>query len=166
MRWEERRIDVTFVGSGTRSIPGVRVHRARSLDERDVWHRDGMRVTSPARTCSTSPPYSRPRRCGARRARRRPSGASTSASSARSCARSNGHRGVAALRAIVEDGPAPTRSDLEDALLDLLDGAGIERPEINAPLRLDGRRIVPDYLWRAHGGSRSKPTAAAGTTIH
>ena len=62
-------------------------------------------------------------------------------------ARSNGHRGVAALRAIVDDGPAPTRSDLEDALLDLLDDAGIERPEVNAPLRLDGRRIVPDYLW-------------------
>jgi hypothetical protein len=63
-------------------------------------------------------------------------------------ARSNGHRGVTALRAIVDDGPAPTRSDLEDLLLDLLDDAGVERPEINAPLRLDGRRIVPDYLWR------------------
>ena len=45
-------------------------------------------------------------------------------------------------------GPPPTRSPLEDDLLDLLDGAGIERPEINAPLQLDGRRIVPDYLWR------------------
>ena len=32
-------------------------------------------------------------------------------------------------------------------MLDLLDGAGIERPEVNAPLRLDGRTIVPDYLW-------------------
>ena len=62
--------------------------------------------------------------------------------------RANGHRGVGALRAIVADGPAPTRSDLEDVVLDLLDDAGIERPEINAPLRLDGRTIIPDFLWR------------------
>jgi very-short-patch-repair endonuclease len=63
-------------------------------------------------------------------------------------ARCNGHHGVTALRAIVDDGPAPTRSDLEDALLDLLDDAGIQRPEVNAPLRLDGRSITPDHLWR------------------
>ena len=53
-----------------------------------------------------------------------------------------------ALQAIVDDGPAPTRSPLEDGLLDLLDRGAIERPEVNAALRLDGRRIVPDYLWR------------------
>jgi hypothetical protein len=94
MRWEERLIDVTVIGTTTRRIAGVRVHRARSLDERDVWQRDGMRVTSPART-------------------------------------------LLDLAAVLPP----------DALLDLLD-AGIERPEIDAPLRLDGRRIVPDYLWR------------------
>jgi hypothetical protein len=62
--------------------------------------------------------------------------------------RSNGHPGTGALRAVIADGPAPTRSELEDVLLDLLDGAGIERPEINAPLCLDGLTIIPDYLWR------------------
>jgi len=45
-------------------------------------------------------------------------------------------------------GAAPTRSAFEDVLVDLLDAAGIERPEINAPLRFDGRTIVPDLIWR------------------
>jgi very-short-patch-repair endonuclease len=63
--------------------------------------------------------------------------------------RANGHHGAERLRAVVADGRAPTRSDLEDLLLDLLDKAKIERPEINAPLRLGIETITPDYLWRA-----------------
>ena len=149
MRWEERLIDVTVVGTTTRRIAGVRVHRARSLDERDIWHRDGMCVTSPARTlldlAAVLPPEALRRAARQAQAERR-----VNVRQLREILeRSNGHHGVPALRAIVDDGPAPTRSDLEDALLDLLDDAGIERPELNAPLRLDGRRIVADYLWRA-----------------
>ena len=49
--WHERRIDVTIVGSGGRDIAGVRVHRSRSVDERDVLRSlTSLRVTSPART--------------------------------------------------------------------------------------------------------------------
>ena len=48
----------------------------------------------------------------------------------------------------IADGPAPTRSDLEDLVLDLLDRGGIERPEVNAPLRFGGITIIPDFLWR------------------
>jgi very-short-patch-repair endonuclease len=46
------------------------------------------------------------------------------------------------------DGPAPTRNELEDIVLDLLDGAGSERPEVNAALRFGATTIVPDFLWR------------------
>jgi hypothetical protein len=98
---EERLVDVTIIGRSTRRIDGVRVHTARSLDERDVWRHDAIPVTSPARTLLDSP-SSCPRR----------------------------------------------RSELEDVVLDLLDSAAIERPEINVALRLDGARIVPDFLWR------------------
>jgi very-short-patch-repair endonuclease len=148
MRWEERLIEVTVVGTTARRVAGVRVHRARSLDERDVWHRGGLRVTSPARTlldlAAVLPPAALRRAARQAQAERR-----VNVHQLREIlTRSNGHHGVAALRAIVADGPTPTRSDLEDALLDLLDDAGIERPEVNPPLRLDGRRIVPDYLWR------------------
>ena len=55
--------------------------------------------------------------------------------------RSHGHPGVGALRAILQRGAAPTRSMLEDRLLDLLDSAGIERPEVNAPPRFGGTTI-------------------------
>ena len=148
LRWEERLIDVTVPGTTTRSIAGLRVHRARSLDERDVWRRDGMLVTSPARTlldlAAVLPPEALRRAARQAQAERRVNVRQL----ADLLRRANGHHGVRALRAIVADGPTPTRSDLEDLLLDLLDDAGIERPEVNAPLRLDGRRIVPDYLWR------------------
>ena len=62
--------------------------------------------------------------------------------------RSGGHRGAAALRSICADGHVPTRSELEDRALDLLRHGGIERPEVNAELVLDNRRIRPDLLWR------------------
>jgi hypothetical protein len=58
------------------------------------------------------------------------------------------HRGVTALRSVLADGHVPTRSELEDRALDLLEQAGIERPEVNSELLLDGRRIRPDLLWR------------------
>lgn len=35
-------------------------------------------------------------------------------------------------------------------MLDLILQVTSERPAINVPLHLDGERIVPDFLWRAH----------------
>ncbi len=146
--WEEgRRIDVTVCG-GARDLDGVRVHRSRGL-ERDVQVRCGMRVTTAARTLldlAALLPEQALRRV-VRRAQAQ--GAVSIRQIVVLLARSNGHRGAAQLRAVIAGGPAPTRSDLEDLLLDLLDGAGIERPEINAPLRFGTQTIIPDYLWRA-----------------
>ncbi len=109
---------------------------------------DGIPITSPARTlldlAAVLPPKALRRVARQAQAERRVSIRQLE----EVIARSNGHPGVPALQAIADDGPAPTRSPLEDGLLDLLDQGGIERPEVNAALRLDGRRIVPDYLWR------------------
>jgi very-short-patch-repair endonuclease len=33
-------------------------------------------------------------------------------------------------------------------VLELIDRAGVDRPELNAKLHLDGRAIEPDMLWR------------------
>ena len=146
--WQERLVDVTIVGCGTRRVGGVRVHGSRGV-ERDVQVRDGIRVTTPARTLLDLAAVLPAK--GLRRIVRRAQ--AQRAVSIRQilelCDRSPGHHGVTRLRAAVADGPAPTRTDLEDLLLDLLDTGGIERPEINAPLRFGAETIVPDYLWRA-----------------
>jgi very-short-patch-repair endonuclease len=43
-------IEVTVVGHNAGDRPGIRRHRVRELDSRDVRSRHGIRVTSPART--------------------------------------------------------------------------------------------------------------------
>jgi hypothetical protein len=58
-------------------------------------------------------------------------------------------RGRANLARIVATGPAPTRSELEDAVLDLLLRGGFEPPDVNVPLVLAGRRVIPDFRWPA-----------------
>jgi very-short-patch-repair endonuclease len=145
--WDDRRIDVT-IGSGTRDIDGIRVHRSRTL-ERDVRVRYGIRVTSPARTLldlAAVLPATTLRRMARRAQAQR---AVSIRQILELLQRANGHHGAERLRAVIADGPAPTRSDLEDLLLDLLDDAKIERPEINVPLRFGAETITPDYLWRA-----------------
>jgi very-short-patch-repair endonuclease len=56
-------------------------------------------------------------------------------------------RGTATLRRLVAARPAPTRSVLEDIVLDLLLAAGFEQPDVNQPLIVSGRRVVPDFRW-------------------
>jgi hypothetical protein len=58
-------------------------------------------------------------------------------------------RGSAKLAEVIATGPAPTRSELEDAVLDLLLRGGLTRPEVNQPLTLSGRRLKPDFRWPA-----------------
>ena len=48
-----------------------------------------------------------------------------------------------ALRRYLADGYVPTRSELEDAVLDLLDQGGFVRPDVNKPFG----PYVPDFRW-------------------
>jgi very-short-patch-repair endonuclease len=74
-------------------------------------------------------------------------------------ARSPGRRAAARLQAIIADGPAPTRSELEDAMLALLKRHGLPRPLINARIGADevdlwfpdGDLVVELDGWRYHG---------------
>jgi len=134
-------------GAG-RELNGIRPRWSCSLERSDVWRRESILVTSPARTTldlAAELPPSALRRM-VRQA------LSEGLVSIRHLAevldRSPRHRGAPALQAIVSVGYVPTRSELEDRALDLLDQAEIERPEVNAELVLDGRRIRPDLLWR------------------
>ena len=49
VRWDGRPIDVTLRGESHRSRPGIRFHRARSLDRRDTMRIHGIPCTTPAR---------------------------------------------------------------------------------------------------------------------
>jgi very-short-patch-repair endonuclease len=57
--------------------------------------------------------------------------------------------GAHRLAALLATGPAPTRSELEDVVLDLILSGGFAPPHVNRPLQLDGQRVVPDFRWPA-----------------
>lgn len=58
------------------------------------------------------------------------------------------HRGARKLRKVLATA-APTRSENENAVLQLLHDAGIPKPEVNPPIR--GTSLIPDFLWPDRG---------------
>ncbi len=141
--------EVTVAGPGLRRVPGIRVHRSRLLTPSDVTRHHDIPVTTPARTLIDLAAVlgSRALRQAVRRAqgRRRVSLPQLLATMDRLGPR----RGLAKLRRIIAGGPAPTQSVLEDRVLDLLLGGGFEHPDVNEPLVLSGRRVIPDFRWPA-----------------
>jgi Transcriptional regulator, AbiEi antitoxin/Protein of unknown function (DUF559) len=145
--WDGRRFEVTICDTTPRMHPGIRVHRTRYLEPRDVRHHKGIPVTSPARTaldlCSQLPFR------GARRAVRQ--GLSLQRLSVGDLVAILGRQerrpGASTLRRILATGAVPTRTVLEDVVLELIVAAGLQRPDVNVPIYLDGRRVVPDFRW-------------------
>jgi hypothetical protein len=147
VRWDDRYPEVTVVGTTTRVQPGLRVHRTRWLDPQDVVQCEGIPTTSPARTLvdlASALDY-RPLRRTVRQAQ------SLRLVHVRQLVEALGRlrsrRGVRKLAQIVATGPAPTRSELEDVVLDLVLGGGLAHPDVNVPLVLRGCRVVPDFRW-------------------
>ena len=149
VEWEDRHPEVTVAGSATRLVPRMRVHRTSCFEPQDVTRCQGIPVTSPARTLVDLAAVYEYR--GLRRAVRQ----------AQALQRANvrelvdvlqrlgPRRGTRNLRRIVATGAAPTRSELEDVVLDLLLRGGLEHPDVNVPLLLAGRRVIPDFRWPA-----------------
>jgi very-short-patch-repair endonuclease len=139
----DRLVDVLVPGSGPRSHPGIRVHRARRLDARDVTRHHGIPITTPARTLLDLADELPDK--GLRRAVRQAQALQLTSvrQIADVLARADGRRGASRLAALISDGPAPTRSELEDLVLELVLRGGLERPQINR--RLGG--VYPDLRW-------------------
>ena len=145
--WDDRRLEVTVPGPGTRRHAEIRVHRSKTLTRRDVTRRHGIWTTTPARTVldlSSALPYKSLRRATNR----------ALALKLLACRHLVGlldqpgpRRGVANLARIIANGPAPTRSELEDAVLDLIAHHGLQRPDVNVPLTIEGQRVIPDFRW-------------------
>jgi predicted transcriptional regulator of viral defense system len=150
VEWDDRYPQVTVADTTPRSHPGVRIHRTTTLDRRDVLRRRGIPVTSPARTLLdlAATLDHRPLRSATRRAQ------SLQRVNLRQLAdvlaRHPRRRGSARLARIIATGPAPTRSELEDVVLDLILRGGHVHPDVNVPYFVEGRRTVPDFRWPEH----------------
>jgi hypothetical protein len=146
VRWDNRYPEVT--AARLKSHRGIRVHRSSMLDPQDTTRRRGIPVTTPARTLidlAATFPYTRLRRI-VREAQRH---LVTVPQILATLDRLGPRRGSVNLTRILATGPAPTRSELEDTVLDLLLQAGFEHPDVNVPITLAGRRVIPDFRWPA-----------------
>jgi len=142
-------IDVTVPGAGGRAKrPGIRLHCVRRLDPRDMTTRDGIAITTVARTLvdlSAVVPDRLLERAleQAYIQRLLPEGALEDA-----LERANGRK-TRALRRLIDAErrtATVTRSELEERFLALVRSADLPDPEVNA--RLCGYEV--DFLWRAH----------------
>jgi predicted transcriptional regulator of viral defense system len=148
VRWDRRLIEVTVAGNATRTHPGLRVHKTATLQRADWVIRDGIPVTSPARTLVDLAAYSTPR--DLRRAVREALAHKRVSLRQLIAAKTRlGPRRGSAVLAEVLSHAAPTRSELEDVVLDLILGAGFRKPDVNVSLRLNGRVVIPDFRWPA-----------------
>jgi very-short-patch-repair endonuclease len=147
-------VDVT-VPQHVRPRPGIRPHRARSVDT--VW-RDAIPVTPVARTlldCAVAPDDTLLRRAVRQAEQKR---LVNPQSLEREMARSPGHRGARRLAALIADGPTPTKSELEDMLLELIKRHDLPRPpHINTVLHghevdlfYPDRRLIVEADSRRH----------------
>jgi hypothetical protein len=119
----ERFPDVT--ATAPRRRRGINTHRSRSPLSDVVVHRD-IPTTTPQRTLDDL------KRIGA---------PETTLTRARRQAQTLGLMPPNA-------GPrAPTRSVLEDLVLDLILEAGLAHPDVNVPLRIAGATLIPDFRW-------------------
>jgi len=145
--WDDRHPEVT--ATVKRAHRGIRTHRSSMLEARDVTRHRGIPATTPARTLidlATTLPY-KPLRRAVREAQRN---LVSTNELRRALDRLGPRRGTTKLARILATGPAPTRSELEDTVLDLLLDAGFEHPDVNVALTIAGRRIIPDFRWPDH----------------
>jgi hypothetical protein len=147
VKWDDRYPDVTVVRAGVKRRREIRVHRTSVLEPQDVMRHQGIPVTSPARTLVDLAAVVNHKllRTAVRRAQSRHRvGPPQLLATVR---RLGARRGIANLNKILATGPAPTRSVLEDVVLDLVLTGGLVKPDVNKLLLLAGRRVVPDFRW-------------------
>jgi hypothetical protein len=144
---DDRRTEITVVGTAARVHHGIRLHRTRSLPPQDMVRHGPLTLTSPARTivdlAGRLDPATLRRFTRQAQSLRRVSARELIAAAERLRPR----RGTRTLAHLLAMGPAPTRSALEDVVLDMILSGGLEPPEINAPLMIAGRRVIPDFRW-------------------
>ena len=174
-------VEVVIPRSAPLRHPGVRIHRTRSLDARDVRRHDGIPITTPARTLLDLADILPEK--GLRRAVRQAQalGLVSVRQIADVLTRAQGRRGAQRLAALIADGPTPTRSDLEDLVLGVVVDGGLQRPPglihdprgdpaaDHGPAPIGGfRRVHPTVRRRStldRAGSRDSSTIIGGSRL-
>jgi very-short-patch-repair endonuclease len=150
-RWElliSDLMEVTVPGPGTRARrPGIRLHRSRRLDPADVTVKDGIPITTVARTIvdlNAVVPDRLVERAYEQALIRR---LLAPGEIEQALERAGGRRTSALRRllALEQRAATVTRSELEERFLALVRHAGLPEPEVNAGLA--GYEV--DFLWRA-----------------
>ncbi|HUA06861.1 MAG TPA: DUF559 domain-containing protein [Solirubrobacteraceae bacterium] len=157
-------VEVSVLGRQCRSRDGIRVHRIKAIDRRDLVRKDGLWVSSPARAVlevAAVAPEELVNVVEEGLAGRRINNRQLEAV----LARNRPCRGAARLAALLgdEDAMTITRSDSEKAFHKLIRDSGLPRPEANVKFG----PYVPDFMWRRqrliveidsptfHGGPRA-----------
>lgn len=137
--------------TGRRCRSGIRVHRPRGLPPSELFERDGIPVTSPARTlldlASTGVTQRQLERAADEAERLGLCGESELRAV---LGRHPGRRGTGVLRTLLDEhalGSTLTRLELEERFLLLCRGRKIPQPLVNAEVL----GLTPDFLWPRAG---------------
>jgi hypothetical protein len=136
LRTDARATDV-MAPRGRHGGPGIRLHRTRFLHPEDTAVRDGIPVTSVARTLLDLAEVLTPRQLERAFEQAERLRLLDVRAVERLCARSPGRRGRKPLASLLESQqalPADTRSELERRFLDLCRDAGLPLPALNVSL--------------------------------
>jgi len=150
VRWDDRHPEIT--APTTRTHSGIRAHRSSMLEVQDTTHHTkASRQPRRREPSSTSRPRSSRGPSAASSARRRPTSPPSARSSGRSTASAPPRHHQ--LTRILATGPAPTRSELEDTVLDLPSMPASRTPMPRFPARGEdlGARVhqpIPAVLER------------------
>jgi very-short-patch-repair endonuclease len=138
---------VTVIGRNPGPKPGIRIHRVKACDPRDLRAYHRIPITSPGRTLIDVAARIPVRELEGAVAEAMAKRLVTAAELDAVVERNRSRPGAARLRALLEDdrGPALTRSEAEKRMLDLIRKARLAPPAVNA--RVGGVEV--DFLWRA-----------------
>lgn len=139
-------VDVTVPRRRPRRIDGARIHTVRDLRTDEVAMVDGIPVTTPARTLLDLAETETERVVEQAYASALRMQLVTPETMVGIVERHPAHRGAPLWRRLLADpgGPAFTRSEAEEKLLDLTRSAGLPRPELNVDVL--GHDV--DFVWR------------------
>ncbi|MGH7448903.1 MAG: DUF559 domain-containing protein [Longimicrobiales bacterium] len=140
------RVEVIMPRRRRRRIEGVRIHRVRDLRADEVTMLDGIPVTTPARTLLDIAETETGRVIEQAYAKALRMGLVTPETMRDMVARHPTHRGAPLWRRLLAElgGPAFTRSEAEEKLLDITRSARLPRPELN--VHVLGHEV--DFVWR------------------